>query len=168
MIRAMQIVSIGFALVLTTSISSSKVHPLKMSFSKLVIGADGVVDLKTRIFLDDITAQMQNLYSLDSVDFSNVTSDGTKALEVYLTDHYYFEQVGKKSELRINAISFSKNRLAVEVHMSTENPLDASKELFLTNTLLCDADPKQKNDIIYLKEHLRLNLANPTTQIRLN
>jgi hypothetical protein len=68
--------------------------------------------------------------------------------------------------LTINAVSFSQNGLAVEIHTSTSEPLDISKELFLTNTLLCDADPKQKNDIIYNKQRLRLNLDNPTTQIQ--
>lgn len=151
--------------VLFSSGSFSEVHPLKMSFSKLEISPEGVVDLRTRIFLDDITEQLQALHKLDTVDFSKVDTEATRALQRYLKDHFYFEQVGEKSTLSINAVSFSQNKLAVEVHMRTKKPLDKTKELFLTNTLLCDADPKQKNDIIYLKQRWRLNLANPTTQI---
>ena len=50
-----------------------------MSFSKLVINSEGVVDLQARIFLDDITAHMQVLYDLQPVDFSNIESNSTKA-----------------------------------------------------------------------------------------
>jgi len=164
----MRIISLVFVLVFSVSGSFSKVHPLKMSFSKLVISSEGVVDLQSRIFLDDIIAQMQALYGLDSVDFTTVKSDGTQALQRYLRDHFYFDQDGKKSELRINSVSFSKNKLALALHMSTDQPLDVSKELFLTNTLLCDADPKQKNDIIYLKERFRLSFSNQKEQIELN
>ncbi len=161
----MRIISLVSIFVLFSSRSYCDVHPLKMSFSKLDISSEGTVDLKTRIFLDDITEQLQALYSLDTVDFSSVESKATKALQRYLEDHFYFEQHSKKHVLQINAVSFSQNRLAVEVHMSTIQPLDVTKELLLTNTLLCDADPKQKNDIIYLKERLRLSSSNPTTQI---
>lgn len=139
-----------------------------MSFSKLAINSQGIVDLRTRIFLDDITEQMQSLYNLDSVDFSTVESEATQVLEHYLTDHFYFEQNGKKSELKIHAVSFSRNRLAVEVHMNTDKALDVSKELFITNTLLCDADPKQKNDIIYQGKRLRLSASNPKEEIEFN
>lgn len=162
----MQITSFWFALVFMTSIGFWEVHPLKMSFSKLEINPHGVVELKTRIFLDDITEQLQALYSLDTVDFSAVETEATQALERYLKDHFYFEQGGKKSTLTINSVAFSQNGLAVEIHTSTAKPVDVSKELFLTNTLLCDADPKQKNDIIYRTQRLRLNLDNPTTPIQ--
>jgi len=164
----MRFKGLAFVLVFLVSGGFSQKHPLKMSFSKLVISSEGVVDVQSRIFLDDITAQLQNLYDLDPVDLSTVTSNGTKALESYLTDHFYFEQNGKKSELRINAVSFSKNRLAIALHMNTDIPLDVTKELFLINTLLCDADPKQKNDIIYQKERLRLSYSNPRVQIQFN
>lgn len=164
----MPIKSLAFLLVFLVSGSFSEEHPLKMSFSKLAINSEGVVDLRTRIFLDDITAQLQSLYGLEEVDFSSVDSEATQALERYLTGHFYFEQDGKKSEFIINAVSFSKNRLAVEVHMSTDNPMDVNKKLFLTNTLLCDADPKQKNDIIYQGKRLRLSSSNPKEQIEFN
>ena len=163
----MRIASLCFAFALFAVTAFAEVHPLKMSFSKLEISTEGVVDLKTRIFLDDITEQLQALYDLDTVDFSTIETEAVQALELYLKDHFYFEQGGKKSTLTINAVSFSQNRLAVEIHTSTAESLDVSKELFLTNTLLCDADPKQKNDIIYMREPLRLNLANPKTQIQL-
>lgn len=166
MSKTVRIIGLIWTLALLWSNCFSEVHPLKMSFSKLEISSDGVVDLRTRIFLDDITEQLQALYSLDTVDFSKVETEATQALERYLKSHFYFEQAGKKSMLTINAVSFSQNGLAVEIHTSTSEPLDISKELFLTNTLLCDADPKQKNDIIYNKQRLRLNLDNPTTQIQ--
>jgi hypothetical protein len=168
MMNSMRFIGLVSTLALFWSNVFSEAHPLKMSFSKLEISSDGVVDMKTRIFLDDITEQLQALYGLDTVVFSGVESEATQALQRYLKDHFYFEQNGKKLVLKINAVSFSQNRLAVEVHMSTDRPLDATIELFLTNTLLCDADPKQKNDIIYNKQRLRLNLTKPTTQIQLN
>ncbi|MCB0755922.1 MAG: hypothetical protein KDB98_10030 [Flavobacteriales bacterium] len=166
MVKAIRIISLVSAFVLFSSSGSTEVHPLKMSFSKLEISSEGVVDLKTRIFLDDITEQLESLYGLDTVDFSAVETEATQTLQRYLTEHFFFEQSGKKSTLRINGVSFSQNRLAVEVHMSTENPLDVSKQLFLTNTLLCDADPKQKNDVIYREHRLRLSATNPKAQIQ--
>ena len=162
----MRIIGLVSALVLVVSGGFSKVHPLKMSFSKLVISSEGVVDLRSRIFLDDITAQIQALYNLEQVDFSTVESEATQALQRYLTDHLYFEQAGKKSSVEINAVSFSRNRLALEVHMSAKNSLDVTKELFLTNTILCDASPKQKNDLNYLENHLRSSSSNPRVQIQ--
>lgn len=164
----MRLISLILVLVLSASGSFSEVHPLKMSFSKLVINSDGVVDMQTRIFLDDITEQIQNLYGLDTVDFSTVKSDGTQALQRYLKDHFYFEQNGKKSELRIDEVSFSKNKLAVALKMTTDKPLDKTKELFLTNTVLCDASANQRNDIIYQEKSLRLSASNPSIQIEFN
>lgn len=161
----MRVISLVSIFVLFSLSGFPDVHPLKMSFSKLEISSEGVVDLKTRIFLDDITAQLQALYSLDTVDLSAVDSEATQALQTYLTDHFYFEQNAKKSVLNINAVSFSQNQLAVEVHMSTEQPLEVTKKLFLINTLLCDADPKQKNDIMYNEQRLRLSANNPKEQI---
>lgn len=168
MIKTVRIAGLVWTLALFCLYGFSEVHPLKMSFSKLEISSDGVVDLKSRIFLDDITEQLLALYNLDTVDFHSVEAEATQALEHYLKNHYYFEQEGKKSELRINAVSFSKNKLAVEVHMSTDYPLDVSKELYISNTLLCDADPKQKNNIVYLNERLLLSLSNPKAQIQFN
>jgi len=139
-----------------------------MSFSKLAISSEGVVDMQTRIFLDDITAQIHELYGLDPVDFSTVKSDGTQALQRYLKDHFYFEQNGKKSELRISEVSFSQNKLAVALKMTTSKPLDKTKEVFLTNTLLCDASANQRNDIIYQEKGLRLSAGNPTVRIQFN
>jgi hypothetical protein len=166
MVKAIRIISLISAFALYSSSGYSEVHPLKMSFSKLEISSEGEVDLKTRIFLDDITEQLQSLYRLDTVDFSAVKKEATQALQRYLTEHFFFEQDGKKSTLRINAVSFSQNGLAVEIHTSTNKPLDVSKDLFLTNTLLCDADPNQKNDIIYLEQRLRLSATNPKAQIQ--
>lgn len=164
----MRVICLVFLFVFSVSGSFSKVHPLKMSFSNLVIDSKGVVNLQTRIFLDDITARMQELYSLEQVDFSTVESDGTKALQQYLAYHYYFEQNGKKAILRINTVSFSKNRLALVLHLSTDAPLDVTKEVFLTNTLLCDASEKQKNDILYMEAHYLLSMDNPRVKIELN
>jgi hypothetical protein len=164
----MRIISLIFVFVISVSGTSDKVHPLKMSFSKLVINPEGVVDLQTRIFLDDITAHMQELCGLEPVDFSTVKSDGTQALQQYLTSHYYFEQVSKKIELRIDTVSFSRNRLALVLQMSTDARLDATKEVFLTNTLLCDASEKQKNDILHIDKHHLLSMDNPRVKIELN
>lgn len=159
---------LAFVFIFSAADSSYKAHPLKMSFSKLDISSEGVVDLQSRIFLDDITAQMQELYGLQPVDFSTVESNGTKALQQYLTSHYYFEQQSKKSVLRIKTVSFSRNQLALVLQMSTAAPLDVSKEVFLTNTLLCDASEKQKNDILYMDEHHVLSVSNPRVKIELN
>lgn len=139
-----------------------------MSFSNLVINSDGTIVLQTRIFLDDITAQIQERYDLDTVDFSTLESNATQSLQEYLSEHYYFEQNGKKSELKIDSVFFSRNRLALALYLSTEKPLDATKEIFLTNTLLCEASEKQKNDILYLEKHYLLNTANPRMKIEFN
>lgn len=164
----MRLISLVFVFLISASGSFSEVHPLKMSFSKLVISSEGVVDMQTRIFLDDITDQIQKLYGLDSADFSTVESEATKALQQYLNGHFYFEQNGKKSELRIKAVSFSQNRLALALKMTTDKPLDKTKGLFLTNTLLCDASANQRNDIIYLGKSLRLSASDPSVQIHFN
>jgi hypothetical protein len=89
-------------------------------------------------------------------------------LQQYLTSHYYFEQVSKKIELRIDTVSFSRNRLALVLQMSTDARLDATKEVFLTNTLLCDASEKQKNDILHIDKHHLLSMDNPRVKIELN
>ena len=164
----MRLILFAFVFIISAADTSYKMHPLKMSFSKLVINSEGVVDLQARIFLDDITAHMQVLYDLQPVDFSNIESNSTKALQQYLTSHYYFEQASKKIELRIDTVSFSRNRLALVLQMSTDAPLDATKEVFLTNTLLCDASEKQKNDILHIDKHYLLSMDNPRVKIEFN
>jgi len=146
----------------------NEAHPLKMTFSKLTISPKGDVELETRIFVDDLTEQLQKLYSLPQADFSSVSSDGTQALQQYLTDRFYFEQDGKKLDLWINAVSFSKNGLALVVITSTPKRLDSSKAIFLTNTILCDATPIQVNDIKYRNKHHKLNIGKPKIKIEVN
>ncbi|MEM1337586.1 MAG: DUF6702 family protein [Bacteroidota bacterium] len=141
-------------------------HPLKMSFSKLSLRSDGIVEVETRIFLDDLTAHMQQHYGLQQVDFSTPATGSTQALQRYLSNHFYFEQNGEQFHLRINAVSLSKNRLALVVNMNTTTVLDSSKEVVLVNTLLCDTYPVQTNDIKYLDEHFLLSLSNPKVKIR--
>ena len=164
----MRITGLILTLALFSSNSTSEVHPLKMSFSKLVISNDGVVDLKSRIFLDDITEQMQKQFELSSVEFNTIESNGTEALQRYLKDHFFFEQEGKKIELTVKAVSFSQNKLAVAIDLVTKKPINVSKKLFLTNTVLCEASPKQLNDLMYLNQHFRLSAKTPTVEIPLN
>ena len=140
-------------------------HPLKMSFSKLTISSKGNVALETRIFLDDLTAHMQESYGLQRADFSTTGSNGTQALQRYLLNTFYFEQDGEKLPLYINAVSLSKNQLALVVHMNTLRPLDTTKTVFLVNTVLCDASPMQTNDIKYLDKHHKLSIGNPKVKI---
>ena len=139
-----------------------------MTFSKLKISAKGDVELETRIFLDDLTNQLKNLYSLPQEDFSTLSSDGTEALQSYISDRFYFEQDGKRLNLWITAVSFSKNKLALVVNTSTPKPLDTSRDIYLVNTLLCDASPVQVNDIRYLNEHYKLNIGKPKVKILIN
>lgn len=141
-------------------------HPLKMSFSKLTINSEGFVELETRIFLDDLTAHMQRLYRMQQPDFSNVTSNGTQALQRYINNHFYFEQDGEQLNLWVNSVSLSKNRLALVVNLSTTSSLDTTKEAFLVNTLMCDAFPIQTNDIKYQDEHYMLSISNPKFKIQ--
>ena len=143
-------------------------HPLKMSSSKLVISSDGNVELKTRIFLDDLTDHIEKLYNIGQPDFSTTKSNGVQALQGYLSDHFYFEQDGKKINLMINGVLLSKNRLALEVHMNTSDKLDTSKEVLLVNTLLCDTFPLQTNDISYSDQHYLLSLGNPKVKIQIH
>ena len=143
-------------------------HPLKMSFSKLDIESDGLVKLETRIFLDDLTEHMQQLFRFQQADFSSISASGTQALERYLGEHLYFEQGGNRFKLQITTVSFSRNRIALVVNMKTIDPLDVSQEAFLVNTLLCDASPMQTNDIKYLGEHYLLGMSNPKMKIQLD
>ena len=162
----MGIKGIVLAIALLSSSTLTLEHPLKMSFSKLIISSNGIVEVETRIFLDDLTAHMQQLYGLPQADFSTPAANGTQALQRYLRDHFYFEQDGQRLNLWINAVSLSKNGLALVVNLSTADLLDSAKEVFLVNTLLCDAYPMQTNDIKYLDEHFLLSLSNPKAKIR--
>lgn len=136
-----------------------------MSFSKLNIKSDGLVEMETRIFLDDLTFHMQELYAMQQVDFSDVSSNGTQALQKYFYEQFYLEQDKERVNLRINAVGLSKNKLALVVHINSESLLDISKELILVNTLLCDANPVQVNDINYLGTHYQLGLNNPEVKL---
>ncbi|MEO1218549.1 MAG: DUF6702 family protein [Bacteroidota bacterium] len=156
------------AIIFTISSGFNISHPLKMSFSNLVISWDGNVELETRIFLDDITGHMQNLYGIKQVDFTNITSNGTQALQRYFLNHFYFEQDGQKLNLSIKSVSLSKNLLSLVVKMQTMQRLDSSKDVYLVNTLLCDAFPKQGNDVKYQGEHLSLNIENPKVKIQID
>ncbi|BAO77033.1 DUF6702 family protein [Winogradskyella sp. PG-2] len=164
----MRLKGIMFALIILSLSAFTKEHALKMTFSKLIISSNGNVDLETRIFLDDLTAHMQKLYDLQQTDFSTTTSNGTMALRQYLKNHLYFKQGEKKINLYINSVSLSKNRLALVVNMSTTNKLDVSEELFLINTILCDASLMQTNDIKFLDKHHILSISNPKVKIEIN
>ncbi len=164
----MKIKILLFSIVVMTLGTFTWSHPLKMSFSKLTITSDGKVELETRIFLDDLTAHIQELYNLQLVDFSTTTSNGTEALQRYLKNRFYLEQDGKKLELQIHTVSFSKNRLALVLNMNTSYQLDVSKELYIVNTIMCDAFPMQINDIKYLGKHYRLGIVNSKVKIQIN
>ncbi len=164
----MKIKILLFSIVVMTLGTFTWSHPLKMSFSKLTITSDGKVELETRIFLDDLTAHIQELYNLQLVDFSTTTSNGTEALQRYLKNRFYLEQDGKKLELQIHTVSFSKNRLALVLNMNTSYQLDVSKELYIVNTIMCDAFPMQINDIKYLEKHYRLGIVNSKVKIQIN
>ncbi|MEM6772472.1 MAG: DUF6702 family protein [Bacteroidota bacterium] len=142
-------------------------HPLKMSFSKLTLSSNGLVELETRIFLDDLTEHMQKAYQLSNPDFSGVNTSGTQALQRYLLENFYFEQNGHKIDLSINAVYFSKNQLALVVALNTVELIDTNQEVYLVNTLLCDASPMQTNDIKYQEEYYSFNLSNPKQKIPL-
>ncbi|MEM6398144.1 MAG: DUF6702 family protein [Bacteroidota bacterium] len=150
---------------LTLSTSSSSEHPLKVSFSKLIIKSDGFVDIETHIFWDDLSYHLEDLYNLSQPDFSSITTTGTKALEGYLADHFYLMQDDQKIKLWIKDISPSENKLALVVHMSATDLLDTSKSTLLFNTLLCDATPKQKNYIRYFDENYVLSISRPNVEI---
>jgi len=139
----------------------TRVHPLKMSFSHLRINSNGIVNLETRIFLDDLTAHMQELYDLEEVDFSNLSSNGIQALGDYFPNHFYFQQGEEKLNFTINDVSVSFNGLALVLHLSLDQPLNGAKEARLINTLLCDADPKQKNSVKFGGQQYELSYSNP-------
>ena len=161
----MRIKFIVFIIALLFSGVSIGEHPLKMSFSKLTINADGSAEIETRIFLDDITEHIQDIYNIQQADFSDITSNGTEALRRYFAQNFYFEQQDKRLNLWINAVSTSKNDLALVINLSTTQPLDVSKEIVLVNTVLCDAAPTQINDIKYLDQHYQLGYSNPEMRL---
>ncbi|MEL7252082.1 MAG: DUF6702 family protein [Bacteroidota bacterium] len=136
-------------------------HPLKMSFSYLRINSNGIVNLETRIFLDDLTAHMQKLYGLEEVDFSNLSSNGTQALGDYFPNHFYFQQGEEKLNFTINDVSLTFNGLALVLHLSLDQPLNGAKEARLINTLLCDADSRQKNSVKFGGRQYELSYSNP-------
>lgn len=140
-------------------------HPLKMSFSSLTIDGEGVVAMETRIFLDDVTEHMQQKYGLEQADFSSMTSNGTEALKSYIVDHLYFKQGDQKVALLIDSVTFSKHRLALVVKTSTAQPLNISKEFILVNTVMCDADPTQINDVRYLGKHRQFSYNTPEIKL---
>ncbi|MEO0686318.1 MAG: DUF6702 family protein, partial [Cyanobacteria bacterium J06649_11] len=143
-------------------------HPLKMSFSKLTIKPDGYVDIEARIFWDDLTEHLERQYRLEQPDFTSITAKGTQTFQQYLEDHFYFDQDGKKIKLWVKSISFSDNKLALVVNLSTTDLLDITKEIYLVNTLLCDASPQQKNNVRYRDEHFILSLSKKRTKIYFN
>lgn len=160
--------SLLFAILILSLSGFHRAHPLKMTFSKLTINSKGYVELETRIFLDDLTEQLQKLYRLPQADFSSMESEGTQVLQNYLSENLYFKQDGKKVNLWINEVSFSRNKLALVVNTGTPKRLDTSKEIFLVNTILCDATPLQTNDIKYLNKHYKLNIGKPKVKIEIN
>ncbi len=161
----MRIKVIFFTIAILSSSAFAWEHPLKMSFNKLTVNVDGTAKLEARIFLDDLSIHMQDLYGLPQTDFSSITTEETQALSRYLKDRVYFEQGGERLDLWINTVSRSKNELALVVNMSTTSPLDTSKEVFFINTVLCDASPTQVNDTKYLNKHYLLNESNPKMKI---
>ena len=161
----MRIKVIAFTIALLALNAFKSSHPLKMSFSNLSISQDGLVEIETRIFLDDITEHMQKIYGLQLVDFSTITSDNSQKLSSYLTQQFYFKQNDKKINLWINAISSSKNELALVINLHTSQPLDVSKEIIIVNTLLCDATPTQINNIKYLDKHYQSSYTNPEIKL---
>jgi len=152
---------------LATNTSSSD-HPLKMTFSNLVISEDGKVELETRIFIDDLTAHMESLYQLQQVDFTSLSSSGSLALQDYFRGNLFFEQADKKVFLQINSISLSDNQMGLVIKSGITSPLDKSKEIFFTNSLLFDSSPMQTNDIKYQQDHYMLGASNPKMKIILD
>lgn len=142
-------------------------HSLKMSFSKLIISPKGFVNIETRIFLDDITTHIESIYGLQQADFTNISTKGTQALQLYFQNHFYFLQREKKINLVVNNVSLSKNGQALIVNANSTKLLDSSKKVFLFNTLLCDNSTKQVNGIKYLGKHYLLNISNPKIEIQL-
>lgn len=148
--------------------SANGEHPLKMTFSKLIVSSNGNVELETRIFLDDLTNHMEKLYGLIHAEFSSTGSNGTQALQNYFKNHFYLEQGKNQINLIIQNVSLSKNQLALVVNLNTSNQLDTSKDVFVVNTVLCDASPLQVNDIKYNDKHFKLSIGKPKVKIPLN
>ena len=156
------------AIVLLVAGTSSSGHPLKMTFNNLVISEDGKVELETRIFIDDLTVHMEKLYPFRQIDFYSFSSNRAQVLQNYFIDILYFEQGGQKVILQINDIFLSENQMGLVVKSGTADPLDKSKEIFFTNSLLFDSSPMQKNDIKYQEDHYMLGPSNPKMKIILD
>ena len=139
--------------ILISSILLTMSHPMKMSFSKLIISEEGLVELETRIFLDDLTSHIEHTYRLRQADFSTLTTNGTKALQEYLITHLYLEQTGEKNIFLIKAVSLSKNKEALILQLTALHPVQMNQPLFLRNDLLCDGFAKQRNDILFQGQH---------------
>ncbi|MEM9546330.1 MAG: DUF6702 family protein [Bacteroidota bacterium] len=150
-----------FAIAMFVSSAFTLEHPLKMTFSLLKINKEGLAEIETRIFLDDLTAHIHQMYGPDQVDFSTLTGSGTQALQNYVDDSFYLKQDNKKIKLNINSVGMSKNQLALVINLNSTHVLDASKEITVVNTLLCDAFPLQMNNIKYLRRQYQLSMNKP-------
>ena len=139
-------------------------HPLKMSFSRLSVAPDGSVQMETNLFLDDLMEHLNKLYGMAEFDFSEVESSGTQALQRYLDDRLYVRDGETIVHFRI--LSVSRERLVLVVKAGTKQEVGSSSALYLVNTILCDASPKQTNEVQYGRERFVFSADVPALRIR--
>lgn len=124
-------------------------HPLKMSFTEMSVLHNGRVRMETRLFLDDLTSQIEKRYRLKEADFSSLTANGSKALQQYVNECLTIQQHDITTYFVIQSISLTDDNIALVVEMESNGSIDQKDNYKIKNTLLFDVYKKQKNLLIY-------------------
>lgn len=159
MIRKVECVGVMVLLLILCS-SSTTVHPLKMTFSKMTL-SNGAVELTTKIFLDDLVRNIKKRYRLNTPDFSSVVSNGTQSLQDYFNKKLYIEQNGKMYTFSIESVSIIEDGVVLLVKSKSEKGVK-NASFMLTNALFYEEFPNQVNSVKLEKEEKRFNLRQKT------
>jgi len=121
------------------------IHPLKISFSKMTF-ENNIVEIETRLFLDDLSTHLKKKYRIKKIDFSSLSGNGTEALQLYFKESFYLVQKGERLFFKIEDIKFSEDKTILSVFLKV---IIQKSSFTLHNTLLLDAFKKQKNVLLY-------------------
>lgn len=149
---------IALLLVISGVSTQAAYHPLKMTFSKMILTEDHHAEITTKFFLDDLTEQIKNKYRLLNVDFSSKETNGIQCLQRYLNSNLYVRQKDEKIEFKIIATSFDEDHKVLIVTCKSEKSLDEKKTFELYNTLFFEVFSNQVNHLKYNGKENRFNL----------
>lgn len=144
-----------FALTVTCSCWG---HPLKLSFAKLWMAPNGELQIKIKLFEDDLGSHMKTQYRLDKPDFSATTKNGTKTLQRYFLENLYVIQDGKKIDFIIKKVRLTKGKTALEFTAQSTNRVNINNAFTLRNSVMTDAFQNQVNKVMFKEETYNFNL----------